>query len=99
MSDISRNELYFFNNKIDFNSREKNISMSTPADKVFNNINQKAFTELTGYYLDYNSPVCKKVFKDWDKPKELHIENQNARFLESYDRHIRAAIKNKNAFK
>ena len=43
-------------------------------------INKKAFTELTGYYLDYNSPVCKKLFKNWDN-YGLDIQNQNAKFL------------------
>jgi len=85
-------------NKIDFYYREKNILMSTPSDKVFKDINNKAFSELTGFYLDYNSPVCKEVFKNWDKPSGLHVEDQNARFLESYDRHIRSAIKNKKVF-
>ena len=69
--------------------------MSTPADKVQKQINKKAFTELTGYYLDYNSPVCKRIFKNWDN-YELDTQNQNAKFLESYDRHLKNRIKKNN---
>lgn len=69
--------------------------MSTPADKVKEQINKKTFTELTGYYLDYNSPVCKKIFKNWDNYR-LDIQNQNAKFLESYERHLKNRIKKNN---
>ena len=66
--------------------------MSSPFEKVKNQVDKKVFTDITGYYLDYNKPLCKKIFKGWNNPV-LEEKNQTASFLESYDRHLRKVVK------
>lgn len=67
--------------------------MSSSFEKVKKQVDKKVFTDITGYYLDYNTPLCKKIFKGWDNHPVLEEKNQTASFLESYDRHLRKVVK------
>lgn len=68
--------------------------MSNPAERVRNDIEKSAFQDNGGHYLNYNSPLCKKIFKNWKLDNPIPKDKQNVEYLESYDRNLRKHIKN-----
>ena len=64
---------------------------------VKKNIEKQCFEQNGGFYLDYESPVCKQVFKNWDNDMaKLSQFQKTPQFLMSYETHLAKRIAKNN---
>ena len=70
-------------------------NLKKACEVVRDKIEENAFKSVDGYYLDTNSAVCKRVFKNWNaQMRELDDWQCNAIYLDRYDTNLRKRIAN-----
>lgn len=66
-------------------------------DKAYENIAASAFKDIDGYYLDPNTTINKKVFKNWDNSmRDLQNWQKTTEYFLEYDLKLRDRIKDYN---
>jgi len=70
------------------------MSSEQKTQKVIASVEARAFKETGGFHLNYNSPVCEKLFADWpsNSAPRLTEYQHTGTYINSYDQHLRKRI-------
>jgi len=75
------------------------MSSEQKTQKVIAGVESRAFKEVDGFHLNYNSPVCEKLFANWpsNTAPRLTEYQQTGTYIKSYDQHLRKRIETYDA--